>query len=69
MQQKIPVDDRFSSQKLVDDLKSRGREAYFFPDTDAIIDFIADTAKPGDLILIMSNGGFDNIHERLLKSL
>jgi len=67
--QKIPVDDRFSSQKLVDDLKSRGREAYFFPDTDAIIDFIADTAKPGDLILIMSNGGFDNIHERLLERL
>lgn len=67
--QKIPVDDRFSSQKLVDDLKSRGREAYFFQNTDAIIDFIAGTARPGDLILIMSNGGFDNIHERLLDRL
>ena len=65
--QKIPVDDRFSSQKLVDDLKSRGKAAFFFPDTDAIIDFIVDIARPGDLILVMSNGGFDNIHERLLE--
>jgi UDP-N-acetylmuramate: L-alanyl-gamma-D-glutamyl-meso-diaminopimelate ligase len=67
--EKIPADDRFSSEKLVDDLKERGKEAYFFPDTQAIIDFLADAARPGDLILIMSNGGFDNIHERLLKRL
>jgi UDP-N-acetylmuramate: L-alanyl-gamma-D-glutamyl-meso-diaminopimelate ligase len=30
---------------------------------------MADAAKPGDLILVMSNGGFDNIHERLLERL
>jgi UDP-N-acetylmuramate-alanine ligase len=27
------------------------------------------TAAAGDMILIMSNGGFDNIHERLLEQL
>ena len=69
MLHKIPADDRFSSEKLVDDLRRRGKNAYYFPDTDAIIDFLLKTAKPGDLILIMSNGGFDNIHERLLNSL
>jgi len=66
---KIPPDERFSSQKLVDDLKSRGKEAHFFADTEAIIAFLVQTAIPGDLILIMSNGGFDNIHARLLKAL
>jgi len=66
---KIPQGQRFSSEKLVDDLKSRGKDAYYFPDTDAIIDFLLKTAMPGDLMLIMSNGGFDNIHQRLLDSL
>jgi UDP-N-acetylmuramate: L-alanyl-gamma-D-glutamyl-meso-diaminopimelate ligase len=69
MLEKIPSDDRFSSEKLVEDLKVKGKEAHFFPDTVAILDFMTHTAKPGDLILIMSNGGFDNIHERLLEEL
>jgi UDP-N-acetylmuramate: L-alanyl-gamma-D-glutamyl-meso-diaminopimelate ligase len=66
---KIPPEERFSSQQLVDDLKHQGRDAHFFPGTDEIIDFLVTIAKSGDLILVMSNGGFDNIHERLLKSL
>jgi UDP-N-acetylmuramate: L-alanyl-gamma-D-glutamyl-meso-diaminopimelate ligase len=63
---KIPAGQRFSSRRLVSDLKRHGKDAYYFPDTDAIIEFLAETAKPHDLILIMSNGGFDNIHQRLL---
>ncbi|MBW1903422.1 MAG: UDP-N-acetylmuramate:L-alanyl-gamma-D-glutamyl-meso-diaminopimelate ligase, partial [Deltaproteobacteria bacterium] len=65
----IPVAERFSSEKLVDDLRNRGKDAHFFPDTDSIIDFLAAAARPGDLILVMSNGGFDNIHDRLLERL
>jgi UDP-N-acetylmuramate: L-alanyl-gamma-D-glutamyl-meso-diaminopimelate ligase len=67
--EKIPVGDRFSSEKLVDDLRNRQKDAYFFPTTGAIIDFLAEAARPGDIILIMSNGGFDNIHDRLLDRL
>jgi len=66
---KIPVEERFSSELLVSDLKSRGTDAHFFPDTDAIIDFLITAARPEDLVLIMSNGGFDRIHERLLAAL
>ncbi len=66
---KIPAGQRFSSQKLVDDLKQRGKDAHYFESTDLIIDFLKITAISGDVILIMSNGGFDNIHERLLESL
>ncbi len=64
---KIPADERFSSEKLTDDLKNRGKDAHHFPDTESIIDFLVREAKSGDVILIMSNGGFDNIHERVLK--
>lgn len=66
---KIPVAERFSSELLVSDLKHRGIDARFFQDTDAIIDFLISAARPEDLVLIMSNGGFDRIHERLLAAL
>jgi UDP-N-acetylmuramate: L-alanyl-gamma-D-glutamyl-meso-diaminopimelate ligase len=67
--EKIPPRERFSSQQLVKDLKGRDEDAYYFTDTDSIIDFLVTEAKSGDLILVMSNGGFDNIHERLLSVL
>jgi UDP-N-acetylmuramate: L-alanyl-gamma-D-glutamyl-meso-diaminopimelate ligase len=66
---KIPLEQRFSSERLVDDLKYRGKDAHYFFDTESIIDFLIKHATAGDLILIMSNGGFDNIHQRLLDSL
>lgn len=66
---KIPAGEWFSSEELVQDLKNRGKEAFYFPDTEAIIDHLVKVAEPEDVILIMSNGGFDNIHERLLELL
>jgi UDP-N-acetylmuramate: L-alanyl-gamma-D-glutamyl-meso-diaminopimelate ligase len=49
--------------------KHRGKEAHFFSDTESIIDFLTKETRKGDIVLIMSNGSFDNIHERLLESL
>jgi UDP-N-acetylmuramate: L-alanyl-gamma-D-glutamyl-meso-diaminopimelate ligase len=66
---KVPADDRFSSRQLVDDLRRRGKAAHFFQDTDAIIAFLSRNARFGDAILVMSNGGFDDIHSRLLEAL
>ena len=67
--EKIPSGQRFSSEQLVEDLRNSGKDAHYFPDTDTILDFLLITARPGDIVLIMSNGGFDNIHERLLENL
>ncbi|MDO9566328.1 MAG: UDP-N-acetylmuramate:L-alanyl-gamma-D-glutamyl-meso-diaminopimelate ligase [Candidatus Desulfaltia sp.] len=67
--EKIPVDERFSSEKLVHDLNNSGKDAHYFQDTESIIDFLIQETRSGDVILIMSNGGFDNIHDRLLKAL
>jgi UDP-N-acetylmuramate: L-alanyl-gamma-D-glutamyl-meso-diaminopimelate ligase len=69
MLDKIPQSERFSSKQLVDDLNKRGHSARYFPDTDAIIAYLLRDAKPQDVVLIMSNGGFDNIHVRLLAGL
>jgi UDP-N-acetylmuramate: L-alanyl-gamma-D-glutamyl-meso-diaminopimelate ligase len=67
--EKIPEGERFSSEALVAALNAQGKDAHFFPDTGSIIDFLSEEAAAGDVILVMSNGGFDNIHERLLERL
>ncbi|MBC2709868.1 MAG: UDP-N-acetylmuramate:L-alanyl-gamma-D-glutamyl-meso-diaminopimelate ligase [Desulfosarcina sp.] len=66
---KVPEGERFSSEQLVADLKQRGKDAAYFDDTESIINDLAGSSISGDVILIMSNGGFDNIHDRLLKAL
>ncbi|RTZ97992.1 MAG: UDP-N-acetylmuramate:L-alanyl-gamma-D-glutamyl-meso-diaminopimelate ligase [Deltaproteobacteria bacterium] len=69
MIQKVPTAERFSSKKLVSDLIHRKKDAHHFENTDQIISYLIDIAMAGDVILVMSNGGFDNIHQRLLDRL
>jgi UDP-N-acetylmuramate: L-alanyl-gamma-D-glutamyl-meso-diaminopimelate ligase len=69
MLEKVPEGERFSSEQLAADLARRGKSAHFFADTAGIIDFIVAEGRPGDVVLVMSNGGFDNIHEKLLRAL
>jgi len=65
----IAPGDMFSSRRLAADLRQRGREAESFPSAGAIIDFLAGEARPGDVIAVLSNGGFEDIHSRLLDML
>jgi UDP-N-acetylmuramate: L-alanyl-gamma-D-glutamyl-meso-diaminopimelate ligase len=67
--EKIPAHMRFSSQQLVADLISAGKQAFYFPDTESILNYLSTATHSGDVVLIMSNGGFDNIHEKLLNLL
>lgn len=67
--EKIPENQRFSSKQLVSDLKRRGLDAHYFEETSAIVDFVPKITKSGDVVLVMSNGGFDNIHRKLLERL
>ncbi len=46
-----------------------GSKAVVEDQLDALIGKIAEAAQPGDHILVMSNGGFGGIHEKLLKRL
>jgi UDP-N-acetylmuramate: L-alanyl-gamma-D-glutamyl-meso-diaminopimelate ligase len=52
-----------------DVLGGLGAKARIFDSVDAVIAALGTEAKSGDHILIMSNGGFGNIHQRLLDSL
>jgi len=54
---------------LDDILSAIGPQARMFDSSKAIIDHLLELAQPGDHILIMSNGGFENIHQRLIDAL
>ncbi|MBW1704681.1 MAG: UDP-N-acetylmuramate:L-alanyl-gamma-D-glutamyl-meso-diaminopimelate ligase [Deltaproteobacteria bacterium] len=69
MTEKIPMGERFSSKRLEEDLEKRDLAAFSFPNTDPLIEALVKETRPGDVVLIMSNGGFDNIHHRLLERL
>jgi len=46
-----------------------GNKVSLFDDISMMIRTIVDSALPGDFILIMSNGGFQNIHEKVIELL
>ena len=65
----LAADERLSEERLVQALKARRVSAWFHANTAAIITQVCGAARAGDVVAIMSNGGFDNIHERLLTAL
>ena len=65
----VPEDARLSVPDLIADLVARGQRAHHVAGTAAIVDLVARAAREGDLVVVMSNGGFDNIHVRLLEAL
>lgn len=46
-----------------------GDKCRIMESTEAIVSSVKETAKPGDAVLVMSNGGFENIHQRILDVL
>jgi UDP-N-acetylmuramate: L-alanyl-gamma-D-glutamyl-meso-diaminopimelate ligase len=65
----FPEDQLFSSSQLATDLNARGIAAVSFVNTDDILNHLPNMLIPGDVVAILSNGGFDNIHTRLLEIL
>jgi UDP-N-acetylmuramate: L-alanyl-gamma-D-glutamyl-meso-diaminopimelate ligase len=58
-----------SPDRVVEGIRRRGKDAHTFGSTDEIVSFLASQVQSGDHVVIMSNGGFDNIHNKLLKRL
>ncbi|QQL44134.1 UDP-N-acetylmuramate:L-alanyl-gamma-D-glutamyl-meso-diaminopimelate ligase [Sulfuriroseicoccus oceanibius] len=66
---KIPVNDRLDAAQLVDDIAAAGTDAALLPDVDSIVAYIAEDSQPNDVVLVLSNGGFGGIHQKLLDAL
>jgi len=66
----IPVGERLSPERLAQDLRTRlGKNAQCIPEVAAIVADVAEHAQAGDIIAILSNGGFGGIHTKLLSAL
>jgi UDP-N-acetylmuramate: L-alanyl-gamma-D-glutamyl-meso-diaminopimelate ligase len=67
--EKLPAGLRLDPKQVAEDLRGLGKEAEFIPTTDEIVRTISPHLKSGDLVCVMSSGGFDGIHGKLLKAL
>jgi UDP-N-acetylmuramate: L-alanyl-gamma-D-glutamyl-meso-diaminopimelate ligase len=64
----LAEDERLSVSRLVRDLKGQGQSAREAASIDEIVQTIARERRPGDLVVIMSNGGFGGIHRKMLQA-
>ena len=65
----LPESERLSAEQLVDDLRGRKQHARYIPAIDDIVRTVVDEHQGGDVVVLMSNGGFGGIHRKLLQAL
>src|SRR2546422_485034 len=59
---KLDPEQTLSPDRVAEGIRKRGKAAEAFGATGDIVDYLASRVQPGDHVVIMSNGGFDNIH-------
>ena len=67
--EKIPPGERLSPEEVAAALRASGRPAQVIPEVDGIVSRLSETCRAGDLVLVMSNGGFGGIQEKLAAAL
>ncbi len=65
----IPAAERLHPENVVAALRARGQDSVLAADADAIVEMIAPELRAGDVVAILSNGGFGGIYEKLPKAL
>jgi len=54
---------------VAEDVRAHGRLAQAFESAEEIAEYLAAESRPGDVVLIMSNGSFDALSAKLLEKL
>jgi UDP-N-acetylmuramate: L-alanyl-gamma-D-glutamyl-meso-diaminopimelate ligase len=57
------------TRALIDAISQQGKPAFALPDADQIVTHIVPELREGDVVAIMSNGGFGGIHDKILSAL
>jgi UDP-N-acetylmuramate: L-alanyl-gamma-D-glutamyl-meso-diaminopimelate ligase len=65
----IPEAERLDLNRVIDEIKKRGKQARILADADAIVNAIAPELRERDVVAILSNGGFGGIYEKLPQRL
>ena len=68
-QQRIPDAERLHPEDVIEALHAEGAHAELHPGGDAIVEAIAPRLESSDVIVLLSNGGFDGIYEKLPAAL
>jgi len=63
--ERIPEPERLHPDEVVAAVNATGTPAALCPDVAAIVDLLASDTQPGDVIAILSNGGFGGIYDKL----
>jgi len=66
---KVPEDQRISEKDLVGGIRAQGTDARFVAGVPEIVETLGRELRDKDVVLILSNGGFGGIHDRLLQQL
>lgn len=64
--EKISEEERLDPERVVACLREKGRSAHFIPEVDDIVTFMGQNTESGDVVLVMSSGGFGGIHQKIL---
>ena len=65
----LPPEERLNPDKLIADLQHAGKTAVYMPDVDSIVSHVGRTVTGDEVICVFSNGGFGDIHNKLLQRL
>lgn len=66
---KVPLEDRFDPERLALDLHRTGTKGSYVPEVGQIVKQLAESAAPGDVVVVMSSGSFDGLHDKLLDEI
>ena len=66
---RLSVEERLDPERLVHAIAARGIDAVFEPTPEAVLGRLVADTVPGDVIVLMSNGGFGGLPERLVDAL
>lgn len=67
--EQLKPEERLNPEKLMQDIGTGGKPTAYLPDADAIVNHIGQHAQGGDVVVVFSNGGFGDIHRKLLTRL
>jgi UDP-N-acetylmuramate: L-alanyl-gamma-D-glutamyl-meso-diaminopimelate ligase len=65
----LKPEERLDANRLVSDLNRAGHPSFHEPSAAKIVDRLRPQLRPGDVIVVLSNGAFDGLHEKLLAGL
>jgi UDP-N-acetylmuramate: L-alanyl-gamma-D-glutamyl-meso-diaminopimelate ligase len=67
--EQLRPEERLNPEKLLQDLQAAGKPSAYLPDVEAIIGHVTQNVRGDEVICVFSNGGFGNIHAKLLERL